>query len=88
MAKRQKEEVTEIVTPEKIVSTVKKEKEKKAPWTLERCRKVANRFASEPEWKKGAPSSYKSAQANGWTETILRQIAARRQRTPQGIKAA
>jgi len=46
-------------------------KEEKRRWTMARCRKVANRFNSEAEWAKGAPSSYKSAQAHGWTQEIV-----------------
>ncbi|MFM8268958.1 MAG: hypothetical protein ACKN9V_02125 [Pseudomonadota bacterium] len=46
-------------------------KEEKKRWTMARCRKVANRFSSESEWAKGAPSSYKSAQAHGWTQEIV-----------------
>lgn len=46
-------------------------KEEKKRWTMARCRKVANRFNSEAEWAKGAPSSYKSAQAHGWTKEIV-----------------
>jgi len=53
------------------VKAVQEKKEQKIRWTLARCRKVANRFNSEAEWAKGAPSSYKSAQAHGWTPEIL-----------------
>jgi len=52
------------------VSAVQPKEEKKR-WTLARCRKVANRFNSEADWAKGAPSSYKSAQAHGWTQEIV-----------------
>lgn len=56
------------------VKAVQEKKEQKMRWTLARCRKVANRFKSEAEWAKGAPSSYKSAQAHGWTQDIVSHL--------------
>lgn len=43
-------------------------KEKKSPWTVDRCFKAAKRFDSVEAWAKGAPSSYKAADAHGWVE--------------------
>lgn len=65
-----KEEVSNSAGKEGKVKAVQPKEEKKK-WTLARCRKVANRFNSEAEWAKGAPSSYKSAQAHGWTQEIV-----------------
>lgn len=56
------------------VKAVQEKKEQKVRWTLARCRKVANRFGSEAEWAKGAPSSYKSAQSHGWTQEIVSHL--------------
>lgn len=56
------------------VKAVQEKKETKLRWTLARCRKVANRFNSESEWAKGAPSSYKSAQAHGWAQEIVSHL--------------
>jgi len=56
------------------VKAVQEKKEQKIRWTLARCRKVANRFMSEADWAKGAPSSYKSAQAHGWTSEIVSHL--------------
>ena len=39
---------------------------KKSKWTIERCSKVARRFASLEEWETGAPSSFKAASAHDW----------------------
>ncbi len=47
---------------------------KKAKWTLQRCRKIARRFDTLKQWQFGAPSSFKSAQAHGWVETIEDQV--------------
>jgi len=38
----------------------------KQPWTVERCKKNARRFATADDWKHGAPSSYKAAESKGW----------------------
>jgi hypothetical protein len=47
---------------------------KKAKWTLQRCRKIARRFDTVEQWKFGAPSSYKSAEAHDWVKTIEDQV--------------
>ena len=60
------------------VKAVQEKKEQKIRWTLARCRKVANRFNSEAEWAKGAPSSYKSAQAHGWTQEIVGHLKSKK----------
>lgn len=46
----------------------KKDKRVKQPWTLQRCLKAARRFATEEEWRQGAPSSYKAAHSHGWVK--------------------
>lgn len=58
-------------------------KEEKKRWTISRCRKVANRFNSEAEWAKGAPSSYKSAQAHGWTQEIVNSLKSKSTSSPK-----
>jgi phage protein D len=58
----------------------------KLRWTMARCRKVANRFRTEDEWRKGAPSSWKSATAHGWVAEIVRHLEVRnrtRESNPQ-----
>jgi len=64
-AKKEKAKATEQNSRE----TVKKPK-----WTLQRCRKIARRFDSVKQWQFGAPSSFKSAEAHGWVDTIEDQV--------------
>ncbi len=56
------------------VKAVQEKKEVKQSWTMARCRKQAKRFKNEAEWAKGAPSSYKSAMAHGWTKEIMASL--------------
>lgn len=44
----------------------KKEEKAKKVWTLDKCKKIAQRFSSREDWKKGAPASYKSALSHKW----------------------
>lgn len=46
-------------------------KDKKKPWTIERCLKFARRYPNEEAWKQGAPSSYKAASSHGWLKECL-----------------
>lgn len=58
----------------KEATTNSRETVKKPKWTEARCRKLARRFASLEQWKFGAPSSYKSAEAHGWVKSIEDQV--------------
>lgn len=62
---------------EKVEKVSAAPKEQKQKWTMARCRKVANRFKNEMEWKKGAPSSYKAAVAHGWVSEISAHLKSR-----------
>lgn len=54
------------------------QKVQKLKWSLARCRKVANRFQSEADWAKGAPSSYKAAKCHGWASEIAEALGNRK----------
>lgn len=62
----------EVDGGESVVHVHQARTKKKSIWTLERCQKFARRFASEAEWAAGSPSSYKSAQAHGWTALCIK----------------
>lgn len=66
------------------------QKVQKLKWSLARCRKVANRFESEAQWAKGAPSSYKAAKYHGWTSEIAQSMSDRKSESkmPATKKAA
>lgn len=48
-----------------------KKKHASKVWSEASCKKVAGRFGSEEEWKKGSPSSYKAAVAHNWHSACL-----------------
>jgi hypothetical protein len=54
-----------------VAELLGEKKSAKAPWTVERCKKVAKRFKSASEWEMGAPASYKSAMAHGWVAQCM-----------------
>ncbi len=56
--KKVKEEAPVAFTP--------KATSKSSNWSLEKCQKIAKRFASAKEWEHGAPASYKSAVHHHW----------------------
>ncbi len=52
-------------TPAQLAAAEKKLKQQNK-WTLEKCHKIAKRFATMEEWQTGAPSSFKAAAAKNW----------------------
>lgn len=73
---------------EEKVEKVSSPKEQRLKWTMARCRKVANRFKNEAEWKKGAPSSYKAAEAHGWVSEIAAHLKGRSGSSDKPMKKA
>lgn len=70
----EKMEKKEKPNQEKKAKKVTRVELKKAPWTLERCKKYARRYSTEVLWASQAQSSYKSAVAHGWLEECLQAM--------------
>jgi hypothetical protein len=68
--------------------THKEETHKKNAWSLERCTKAASRYTNADDWKKGAPSSYKAAQAHGWYNECCKHLQAPARKPMQYKKSA
>jgi len=73
---------------EKVEKVSAAPKEQKMKWSMARCRKQANRFKNEMEWKKGAPSSYKAAMAHGWVSEISAHLKSKSGNMDKPMKKA
>jgi hypothetical protein len=62
--------------PKKVAPIAKMEtKSSKVPWSEARCLSKAKRFDSVEAWAKGAPSSFKAANAHGWVDACTSHMS-------------
>jgi hypothetical protein len=72
MGKDKEKESAKKEEPKQHISLVKRSKSSK--WTVKKCAKYARKFENLEQWKDGAPSSFKSAQANGWLKECEKEF--------------
>mgnify|MGYP005660974151 CR=1 FL=1 len=72
MGKDKEKESPNKEQPKQHIALVKREKSSK--WSAKKCAKYARKFEDLEQWKAGAPSSFKSAQANGWLKECEKEF--------------